>query len=320
LTTSRTDAPVSILGVVQAMASDITLYGRSTGDPSLPHPLVDQALAVFTSVHEACTRFDPDSPLMRANARPDEWHSIPVVLVAAVREAHRAYQRTDGRFDPRVFGDLVRLGYDRSLPFNDGDVTTDRVNVPREPLARWSPRFRYGRRPEVHLGGVPVDLGGIGKSLAVRWAAEELQEHFDDFLLDAGGDCYCEGTGPEQDGWRVGVEDPFGGEQPLAVLAISDKGCATSSTKLRHWRSGGHDTHHLIDPTNGRPGGAGLVAVTVVDDDPTRAEVDTKYLFLGGADGIARSARDRHIAALWVRADGEVASSPAMKPSIIWRA
>jgi thiamine biosynthesis lipoprotein len=320
LTASRTEAPVGVLGVVRAMASDITLFGHSADDPSASDPTVDQALAVFTSVHEACTRFDPDSPLMRANARPGEWHTVPLVLLAAVREAHRAYLHSDGRFDPRVFDDLVRLGYDRSLPFNAGGVTTDAVHTPRGPLPRWTPQFHYGPRPELHLGGVPIDLGGIGKSLAVRWASEELQEHFDDFLLDAGGDCYCEGTGTEQDGWRVGVEDPFGGELPLAVLALSDKGCATSSTKLRHWRAGGRDAHHLIDPTTGRPGGDGLVAVTVVDDDPTRAEVATKYLFLGGADEIAQAAQTRRVAALWVSDEGEIATSPAMEPFIIWRA
>jgi len=317
---SRTEVAVGVLGDVRAMASDITLYGRPTVDPPDSDPVVDQALAVFTSVHEACTRFDPDSPLMRANARPDEWHTVPLVLLAAVREAHRAYQRTDGRFDPRVFGDLVRLGYDHSLPFNDGDVTTDAVDAPRAPLPRWTPRLRYGRRPEVHLGGLPIDLGGIGKSLAVRWASEELQEQFEDFLLDAGGDCYCEGTGPEEGGWRVGVEDPFGGALPLAVLALSDKACATSSTKLRHWRAGGQDAHHLIDPTTGRPGSEGLVAVTVVDSDPTRAEVATKFLFLGGAEEIATAARSRRVAALWVTTDGTIATSPMMEPFVIWRA
>lgn len=319
MVTTRTAEPAEVLGTIRAMASDITLYGRSVV-PIGSDPVVDQALAVFTSVHEACTRFDPDSPLMRANARPDEWHVVPLVLLAAVREAHRAYRRTDGRFDPRILGDLVRLGYDRSLAFGDGDVTTTAVDAPHVPLPRWTPRFRYGRRPELHLGGLPIDLGGIGKSLAVRWASEELQEHFEDFLLDAGGDCYCEGSGPEDDGWRVGVENPFGGDLPLAVLAVSNKGCATSSVKLRHWRSGTSEAHHLIDPTTGRPGGEGLMAVTVVDDDPTRAEVATKYLFLGGADQIESAARDRKMAALWITSDGEVGTSPRLEPLIVWRA
>lgn len=182
----RTDAAVGTLGAVRAMASDITLYGWSA---ARLQPVVDQALAVFTSVQEACTRFDQESPLMRANARPDEWHTVPLVLLAAVRAAHRPYQLTDGRFDPRILDDLVRLGYDRSLPFADGDVATDAVEASRGPLPRWTPQFRYGRRPELHLGGIPIDLGGIGKSLAVRWATEVLMEHLDAFRLDAGGDC-----------------------------------------------------------------------------------------------------------------------------------
>ena len=135
-----------------------------------------------------------------------------------------------------------------------------------------------------------------------------------------GGDCYCEGCGPEEDGWRVGVENPFGGDLPLAVLALTNKGCATSSVKLRHWRAGTTEAHHLIDPTTGRPGGEGLVAVTVVDDDPTHAEVATKYLFLGGAEEIESAARDRKIAALWVTSDGEVGTSPRLEPFIVWRA
>ena len=90
--------------------------------------------------------------------------------------------------------------------------------------ARWTPRFRYGRRPELDLG--ESHRPGRQGNLAVPSDSEELQEH-SDFLLDAGGDCYCEGSRPEDDGWRVGVET-LGGDLPLAVLAVNNKGCATS--------------------------------------------------------------------------------------------
>jgi thiamine biosynthesis lipoprotein len=167
---------------------------------------------------------------------------------------------------------------------------------------------------------MPIDLGGIGKSLAVRWASEELQEHFDEFLLDAGNDCYCEGSGPDENGWRVGIEDPFGGDLPLAVLAVTDKGCATSSVALRHGQTDPTGGHQLIDPISGRPGGEGLMAVTVLDDDPTRAEVAAKYLFLGGADEIGPAARSRRTAALWITSDGDIGISPALEPFVVWRA
>jgi thiamine biosynthesis lipoprotein len=300
------------------MASDVTVFGRPGAARCAGDSVVERALAVFPAVHDACTRFDPDSPLMRANARPDEWHDVPPVLADAVRAAHRAYLATGGRFDPRVLDDLVRLGYDRSLPFEDGDVTTRGVVTGRDAPPRWSPRFRGGRQPRLHLDGVPVDLGGIGKSLAVRWAADVLAEEVGDFLLDAGGDCYCAGTGPGDDAWRVGVEDPAGGDRSVAVLALRDAGCATSSTRLRRWHAGATTAHHLIDPSTGRPGGAGLVAVTVVAPDTADAEVDAKDLFLRGADGIAGAADRSGVAALWVTTAGEVAASGAMEPHIVW--
>ncbi len=267
-----------------------------------------------------CSRFNGDSALMRMNAAPARWHPVPHVLFDAVREAHRAYEHTRGRFDPRVLGDLVRLGYDRSLPFEGGTVETSGVASGRGPMGRWRPRFRGGRRPQVHLGGVAIDLGGIGKGLSVRWAADRLAGTHHDFLIDAGGDCLCRGVGPEGPGWRVAVEDPNGDAADwVAVLELRDVSCATSSVRLRRWRAAGRPVHHLVDPRTGTPGGQGLMAVTVVGDDPAESEVMSKILFLCGRDGIGHEARRRNIAALWVTAEGDVEESPRMDRHVLWR-
>lgn len=321
MTLTRATGPVAVLGTVRAMGSDVVVHGRPRGRAG--EAVVARALDVFTDVHRTCTRFDPDSPLMRVNARPDAWHPVPPVLFDAVRAARTAYVTSGGRFDPRVLEDLVRLGYDRSLPSGSVAPTAPAHDAaPRPGAVRgpWHPRFRPGPRPEVHLGGTPIDLGGIGKGLAVRWASAVLAEALDDFLVDAGGDCDCVGTGPEADGWRVGVEDPVGGDRPLAVLALRDRACATSSTRLRRWRSGDRTVHHLIDPASGRPGGDGLLAVTVVADDPADAEVTTKSLFLAGASAVADEADRLGAAALWVTEDGTAASSAALDPYVVWRA
>lgn len=310
----------TVLGTVRAMACDVTVHGPPDGAPDGSGADVADALAVFGDVHRTCTRFDPSSPLMEVNARPDRWHRVPPVLFTAVAEAHRAYVRTRGRFDPRVLDDLRRLGYDRSLPFAEGPVATIGRDLTRRPLGRWRPRFRGGPRPELHLGGTPVELGGIGKGLAVRWAAGRLAPHLDAFLLDAGGDCHCRGGGPDGGGWQVGVEDPAGAERPVAVLTLRDRACATSSTRLRRWTAGGAPAHHLIDPRTGRPGGDGLTAVTVVAGDAVEAEVATKDLFLRGRAGIAAAARARRTAALWIGSDGSVTVSEAMAPYLVWRA
>ncbi len=305
---------------VRAMACEVTVHGL-VRDGRTAGGAVDRALAVFRAVDAACTRFDPGSPLMRVNARPDRWHPVPLLLLRAVEEAHRAYERTHGRFDPRVLRDLVDLGYDRSLPFASGQVVTRGTSHRRPAPGPWRPRFRGGRRPEIHLGGVPIDLGGIGKGLAVRWATEILDGSLDAYLVDAGGDCACRGTGPDGDGWRLGVEDPHAGSgPPLAVLEVRDAAVATSSTRLRRWRSGDRSAHHLLDPSTGRPGGAGLAAVTVIADDPADAEVASKALFLAGTAGVAGEARRRNTAAFWVDTAGRTGETPRFTRSVVWRA
>jgi thiamine biosynthesis lipoprotein len=172
----------------------------------------------------------------------------------------------------------------------------------------------------VRLGRDPVDLGGIGKGLAVRWAAEALSASGTAFLVEAGGDLYAAGAGPENEGWRVGIEDPRDGPEPVAVLRLEDLGCATSSIRVRHWRVGGREVHHIIDPRTGEPADSGLLSVTVVGPDTARAEVWSKALFLAGRGRVRQLADELDIAALLVDDDGVVGVSRAMRTHLIWQA
>jgi len=312
-----------IVATTRAMATEVTVRVAPVApqhDSVATDTAVHQALEIFHEVERACTRFDPSSPLMRANASPSRWHRVPAVLFHALEEASRAHQRTAGRFDPRVLEDLLALGYDRTLAFSNSNVTTPRragPNPTRQRRAPWRPRFRGGSL-EVLLGEA-VDLGGIGKGLAVRWSGERLARVTPNYLIEAGGDCYCAGVAPDGAGWRVGIEDPFSAAEPVAVLAVSGRAVTTSSIRLRRWRSGDALVHHLIDPRTRRPGGGNLVAVTVVGRDPADAEVDSKTLFLCGHLEIARMARQHGLAALWVDDRGEIDCSDNMKRYVLWQ-
>ena len=165
---------------------------------------------------------------------------------------------------------------------------------------------------------MPIDLGGIGKGLAVRLAAQSLEFAGRTALVEAGGDCAAIGSGPDGDGWRIGIEDPTGALEPVAVVNVVDTAVATSSIRLRHWRVGNMPVHHLIDPSTGKPGGQGLLAVTVIFPDAAWAEVWSKSLFLVGAANIAEASAERGLAALWVDQDGVVGRSSPMEQFLIW--
>jgi FAD:protein FMN transferase len=219
---------------------------------------------------------------------------------------------------------LHQWGYDKTLPFAAGKPI--RMTQARRRRATAPPGRRRWRPPlsadrcAVRLGPAPIDLGGIGKGLAVRWASAELAGAGRASLVEAGGDLYASGTGPDGDGWHVAVEDPRGASTPVAVLRVSDAACATSSVRVRHWHVDGSAVHHLVDPRNGRSGGDGLLAVTVLDTDPARAEVWSKALFLTGRARLRSEADERGIAALLVDTDGVVGVSRAMRAHVLWQA
>ena len=297
-----------------AMASTITVQAPD-GVPGMP-TAVEAAFAVFAQVERDCTRFGTTSALVRANQHPRRWHRVPPTLLAALQEAASAYQATGGLFDPRVHDSLVELGYDRTFSeMEDGPTQTQPCRA--EPPAPWRPRFLAAARL-VHFGGTRVDLGGIGKGIAIRDASRLLRRTTGDFLIDAGGDVYAAGSPAPKAGWLVGVESPFGAEDPVAVLEVRDVAVATSSIRIRQWRAGGTQVHHLIDPRTGTPGGADMCSVTVVHPDPAIAEVWSKALFLSGADGIAEAAASQGLAALWTDGGGRLGMSPPMKRFLVW--
>ena len=302
----------------RAIASEVSIRVLPAADPASTELGLTRAMELFAAVEAACSRFKPTSALSRANARPARPVRVGSLCLAVLREARAAHVLTAGRFDPRVLDDLVNLGYGHSLPFETGGVEVNH-DLPAVRPARppWCPRF-VSRGAVAWLGPHRVDLGGIAKGVAVRWASAILASIESDYLVEAGGDCYCSGSAPGGSPWRIGVENPDGSADPLAVLALENASCATSSVRLRHWKLGATEVHHLIDPATGRPAAGGLASVTVVGTDPALSEVWSKVLFIEGSKRADAIARDRQLAALWVSDSGKVHWSPDMDRYLMW--
>jgi thiamine biosynthesis lipoprotein len=286
-------------------------------EDAAPGALVDAAWAAiereFALVDAAMSRFREDSELTRLNRGRRPVAGASRRLVTALVLADRARRATDGRFDARVVGDLERLG----APGVPQGATARHPSGGAKAARLLSCDSRRG---ELALDR-PVDLGGLGKGLALRWAARSAEGILPriGFLIDAGGDIVCRGTvdgGP----WSIGIEDPHGDPEPVATCALfAGEAVATSSVRVGRWNDpAGRPVHHLIDPATGEPGGSGLAAVTVAWSDPAWAEVWAKALFLAGASGIAAEARRRGLAAWWVTEQGELSMTPAARQRTSW--
>jgi thiamine biosynthesis lipoprotein len=275
----------------------------------------DAAREEFEASEQAMSRFRDRSEITLLNRRSatDPPTRVSRRLSVALAACDRAHRITGGRFDPRVLWDLERLG-DRGAAIGVRDDLDMSHRPPPGRIVESTPDGRVSL-PE------PVDLGGIGKGLALRWASSSIERHgVASFLLEAGGDLIARGESPDGGPWLVGIEDPRAVARPLAVLAVNDGAVATSSVRRRRWRSGDRTVHHLIDPRTGEPGGPGLVSVTVAGVDPAWSEIWSKALFLEGIAGIAALARQRGLAAWWVGEDGGLELTAAARARTIWAA
>ena len=74
--------------------------GRPPGSGQEVRQALGAAQQVFVEVEKACTRFDPTSPLMRANGVGAEWYQVPQVCFEAIGAAALAHAETGGAVRP----------------------------------------------------------------------------------------------------------------------------------------------------------------------------------------------------------------------------
>ncbi len=284
----------------------------------------------FDAVDIAMSRFRDDSELTALNRLAGSGLSVPASwrLRTALAASHRAHRVTDGRFDARVLAALERLG-EHGVPLDPFSATTESAAAASpNHVERTGPRERREpgrRRQRVQVPEAPLDMGGIGKGLALRWAAAAAVRRLPagaGLLLEAGGDLVLGGV-PPSDGWLVGIEDPVADPgpdaQPVAVVAVHDGAVATSSIRVRRWVGpDGRPVHHLVDPVTGEPARTGLIAVTVANADPAWAEIWSKALFLAGRARIGEEARTRGLAAWWVDDHGHLGMTPEARLRSAW--
>lgn len=295
----------------RALGSAVRLTVRGVADRASAGSAWRAVVDELEAVDAALSRFRADSELMRLNAAAgsDERVAVSRRLRVALALNDRARRVTGGRFDARVVDALERIG-------EHGEQT---------PAA--APPSSPGRRWPVRAPDVAIDTGGIGKGLALRWAAERALGALasgSGLLLEAGGDLVAAGAAPTG-GWLIGIEDPTAADpaagDPVVVVELRRGALATSSIAVRRWTTpDGRQVHHLIDPRTGAPAWTGLVAVSVAAGDPAWAEVWTKALFLAGATAIAAEARARDLAAWWLDDRGRLGMTPAARVVTAWAA
>lgn len=223
---------------------EVVVQTTRAADLPIARALVEQVLA---DVGAVASRFRADSDLSRVNAHPGTWVEVDPLLVSAVEVAVEAARLSDGLVHPLLGRPLVALGYDRTLGLLDDavDMPCGVTEMPR--IDAW--RDIAWTDDAVRIpAGTALDLGATAKAWACDLAVAACREQLTGgALVGIGGDLRTLGDAP----WRVAVTEDAAGE-PVSLLDLVGA-LATSGTRVRRWRRGGVQHHHVLDPRTGQP-------------------------------------------------------------------
>jgi FAD:protein FMN transferase len=269
--------------------------------------IADRELA---AIDLACSRFRPDSELMRLNeAAGDGARRVSPLFADLLAAALRAAKLTGGDVDPTCGRVLVGLGYDRDFAeVRAAGDAPPRLTGPVGPVPGWQRvHLDHGARKVRLDRGVHLDLGATAKAWAADRSAEQIAAKLDcGVLVSLGGDIAVAGPPPDE-GWQIRVTDDHAAppSAPGQTVTISTGGLATSSTTVRAWKVGGRPVHHIIDPATGEPARSCWRTVTVAAGSCTDANTASTAAIVRGAAALAWL-HDVGLPARLVREDGTV--------------
>lgn len=292
-------------GEAQGTTWHLRWWARQPTDPA---EIEHAVRAELERIDRLMSNYRADSTIERFNVvRDTKPHAVGTEIVELVTQASKIGNASGGCYD-LTSKPLFDLWGFRGAVFTPPDaarVQAARAHVGIDKIEIVDARHLRKRDPES-----TIDLASIAQGYTVgRLAALLEAAGARDYLVEIGGELQVRGMRPDGQPWRVALERPLpdvqqidqvlivGGEPATAVM--------TSGTYQHYFDVEGRRYGHILDARDGAPVRHTTVAVTVLDEDPSRADAwSTALLCLGRADGLALAERER-LRALFVEQIGD---------------
>jgi thiamine biosynthesis lipoprotein len=240
---------------------------------------IDRAFQWFRKVERCCSRFDPESELLRLSRSVEAAVPVSAMLFEAVQFAVGMAEESGGAFDPTVGAAMETRGFNQEYSTKKivrSAIEPDRSASYRDVLLDPEERTIALLRPLV------LDLGAVAKGMAMDLAAREL-EPLGSFSIDAGGDLFMGGCSPDGSPWRVGIRHPRLDGELIDVIEVSDCAVCTSGDYERRQSEAPDAGHHILDPHQGESSRS-LASATVVGPTAMLADAAATAAFVLGPE------------------------------------
>ena len=191
----------------------------------------------------------------------------------------------EGAFDVTIWPlsriwDIDTLEEQETIP-TAADIQSARALVDHTQLVLDTQR----RTLYLSTSGMGVDVGAIAKGWAAdRAAAMLVAQGFSSVLLDFGGNIVLIGHKPDNQHWKVGVQNPHKIQgRYLGIIESGPAAIVTSGNYERFYEYQGVRYHHILDPSTGWPVENTLSSVTIISARATDADVLSTMVYVLGA-------------------------------------
>jgi len=237
---------------------------------------VQEAFEAIKKVDSLMNHYNPKSEVSILNQCKKA--KVSSQLKEVILKALYFSRITDGAFDITV-GPLVSLWYrmerEKRLPTSE-ELENTLSLIGSQDIGIDDNNVWFKKK------GMKLDLGVIAKGYAVDKAIEILKEKgVKNVLVNAGGDMYCLGEGP-QGKWKVGIQHPRKTREIVEVIEISNRGVATSGDYHRYYTILGKRFGHIINPSTGLPVEDIPTSVTIIASDAITADALATGVFVLG--------------------------------------
>lgn len=240
---------------------ELALFG---GDKVHLQAAGEAALDEIEILNDQLDLFKPASFLSHLNR---EAATKPVrldpALFALIEQCRTVQAATDGAFDPAVGPLMACWGFHG----NEGAQPDERARrqaalqsgMDKVVLDRRSCSIRYSSP------GVRLDFGAVAKGYALDRAAKILRAAGirTAFLHGGSSSILALGAPPGRGAWKVAIENPCRAGDWLRIVSLNDCALSVSSPLGRSFEVEGRVKGHIMDPRQGAPADAAILAAVV---------------------------------------------------------
>lgn len=224
-----------------------------------------------------------------------------------LEQAEEISDGTENAFDITIYPLMELWGFttgNYKVPANkEINHVLDKVDQSQISLEKESGKVTLGK-------GQKIDFGGIAKGYASNRVMEIWkQAGVTSGMVSLGGNVQVLGTKTDGTPWKVGIRDPESKEgDVLGALQVTDCAVITSGGYERYFEEDGESYHHILDTGTGYPADSGLLSVTIVSEDGTKADALSTALFVMGKEKAISYWREhpKEFEAVLVEEDGTV--------------